>query len=87
MQKIDASWTSILVDFFSILRANLVTKWREFGSPKRIDVGKPENIKKAPWLQPGLVFSDFFDASWHQKRFRNLSQNDINLGRHLGIDF
>ena len=56
MQKINASWTCVLVDFFLILRANLVPKWRKVGSPKRIETEKPENVKKAPWLQPGLVF-------------------------------
>ena len=50
--KNDASCSSILVDVFWIWGANLVPKWRQVGSPKRIDVGNTEN-KKPPGCSQG----------------------------------
>ena len=85
MQKIDASCSSILVDVFWIWVVNLVPKWSQVGSPKRIDVGNTE--KKSPLAAArARFFYDFSDASWHPKSIKNRSKNELTMGRHLGID-
>ena len=59
---------------FWILGANLALKWRQVGVQNRTDVGNPENVRKAPWLQPGFAFYDFCDASWQPNTFKNRSK-------------
>ena len=38
-------------------------------------------------LQRGLVLQDQEGRIWEQKRSKNRSKNEVNKGRHLGIDF